>query len=165
MIGLPYSRHALPGLVLLLVLGAALPASLAASPVPGPAAPEEELRQVDAGRFAAMVAGDTAALKNVLGEDLTYTHSTGEVQDRQQFLNALSAGTLRYESMSPSEVRVRLYGATGVVTGRLDMKVVLEGSERALAVRYTAVYVRRDLRWQLVAWQSSSIAPAKRPAR
>jgi len=164
MIGLPYSRHALPGLALLLALGAALPASHAASPVSGPAA-QEKLRQVDAGRFAAMVAGDTAALKNVLGEDLTYTHSTGEVQDRQHFLDALSAGTLRYESMSSSEVRVRLYGATGVVTGRLDMKVVLEGSERALAVRYTAVYVRRDLRWQLVAWQSSSIAPAKRPAR
>ncbi|HEY8019963.1 MAG TPA: nuclear transport factor 2 family protein [Thermoanaerobaculia bacterium] len=165
MIGSPYSRYGLPGLVLLLAVGAALPASQTASPVPGPAAPEEDLRQVDAGRFAAMVAGDTAALKNVLGEDLTYTHSTGEVQDRQHFLDALSAGTLRYESMSPSEVRVRLYGSTGVVTGRLDMKVVLDGGERSLAVRYTAVYVRRDLRWQLVAWQSSSIAPAKRPAR
>jgi pimeloyl-ACP methyl ester carboxylesterase len=127
--------------------------------------PEEELRQLDAARFATMVAGDTARLKNVLGEDLSYTHSNGEVQDRSHFLDALSAGTLRYEAMAPSDVLVRIYGPTGVVTGRVDMKASFDGRENTIAARYTAVYVRRDLRWQLVAWQSSPLAAANQPAQ
>ena len=112
-----------------------------------------------------MVAGDTPALRSALGEDLSYTHSNGLVQDRAQFLAALVSGTLRYESMAPSDVRVRLYGPAGVVTGRLDMKVVLDGQENVIAARYTAVYVRRDGRWQLVAWQSSPLAAPARPPR
>lgn len=163
-----------PAVVLsLTLLATALPASAAKAAPPAnrqgtPAAsdstgaavratPEQELRSLDASRFATMVAGDTAALKNLLGEDLTYTHSTGVVQDRVHFLDALSSGSLRYESIAPSDVLVRLYGPAGVVTGRVDMKVVLDGNEKTIAARYTAVYVRRDLRWQLVAWQSSPL--------
>lgn len=124
------------------------------------------LREADAARFAAMVAGDVAALDKMLGPDLSYTHSNGLVQDRAAFLAALRQGTLRYESMTPSDVRVRLYEPAGIVTGRIDMKVSLDGKESQIAARYTAVYVRRDGRWQLVAWHSSPIAAAPgRPAR
>ncbi len=166
-------RSALLGLALAValslpaVLAAASPARAPQSPAvaPSPAAavatPEEDLRQLDSARFATMVAGDAAALKNVLGEDLSYTHSNGEVQDRAHFLDALSTGALRYESMAPSGVMVRIYGSTGVVTGRVDMKVAFDGRENTVAARYTAVYVRRDLRWQLVAWQSSPLAAAQ----
>jgi hypothetical protein len=126
----------------------------------------QELRGADAARFAAMVAGDAAVLETMLGPDLSYTHSNGLVQDRAEFLAALRKGTLRYESMTPSDVRVRLYEPAGVVTGRIDMKVVQGGKENQIAARYTAVYVRRDGRWQLVAWHSSPIAaPARRPTR
>lgn len=173
----PSPAAARPGRLALLGTGLALalilaPAALpAAPPTPPPAAAAgevaagaagQELRQVDAARFAAMVAGDTAALQNVLGEDLSYTHSNGQVQDRAQFLQALASGKLRYESMAPADVRVRFYGTTGVVTGRVDMKVALDGRESAIAARYTAVYVRRDRRWQLVAWHSSPLAQAAR---
>lgn len=155
---------AAPALALGLVLAAALPTA-ATDAADAAATSEQQLRLVDAARFASMVAGDTAALKDVLGEDLSYTHSNGQVQDRGQFLAALASGTLRYESMAPSDVRVRIYEPAGVVTGRLDMKVVLDGHESAIAARYTAVYVRRDRRWQLVAWQSSPLAAASRPTR
>src|SRR4029079_1343308 len=119
-----------------LAIALALGAAAAAQPAPAPAHPtpggdafagSQELRQADAARFAAMVAGDRAALERMLGSDLSYTHSNGLVQDRAQFLAALQKRTLRYESMAPSDVAVRLYGDTGVVTGRIDMKVVLDG--------------------------------------
>jgi hypothetical protein len=155
---------------LLSVLPALAPAQVPAHPqaprstFPGSG---QGLRDADAARFAAMVAGDTAALETMLGPDLSYTHSNGLVQDRAAFLAALRKGTLRYESMTPSDVRVRLYEPAGVVTGRIDMKVAQGGKENQIAARYTAVYVRRDGRWQLVAWHSSPIAaaPARRPAR
>jgi hypothetical protein len=169
-------RFALLGPALLLALALPALAAPAAPPqraqqpeagsgaVAAPAAaPEQELRQLDASRFASMVAGDAAALKNVLGEDLSYTHSNGLVQDRAHFLDALASGALRYEAMAPSDVLVRIYGPTGVVTGRVDMKVALDGRKSTIAARYTAVYVRRDLRWQLVAWQSSPLAAANPP--
>jgi hypothetical protein len=125
-----------------------------------------ELRDADAARFAAMVTGDLVTLERMLGPDLSYTHSNGLVQDRAEFLAALRKGSLRYESMAPSDVAVRLYGPAGVVTGRIDMKVALDGKENRIAARYTAVYVRRDGRWQLVAWHSSPIAaPAGPPPR
>jgi len=149
----------------LLAIAPSLPAQAQAPAHPTPGgttfAASQELKQADAARFAAMVGGDWAALERMLGPDLSYTHSNGIVQDRADFLAALKKGTLRYESMAPSDIAVRLYEPAGVVTGRIDMKVAIDGKENVIAARYTAVYVRRDGRWQLVAWHSSPLAAAR----
>lgn len=114
-------------------------------------------------RFAAMVAGDGAALAPLLADDLTYTHSNGRVETREQFLESIRSKALQYRSIEPADVVARVYGEAAVVTGRAAMKVLSNGQELAMAVRFTAVYVRRDRRdqrtagWLLAAWQTTRL--------
>jgi hypothetical protein len=59
----------------------------------------------------------------------------------------------------PSDVLVRLLGdRTAVITGRADVKVIAQGKENAVAMRFTSVWFRSDdPGWQMVAWQSTRL--------
>ena len=119
--------------------------------------PTADIRAADARRMAAMVAVDVPILESLLDEELSYTHSSGQVETRAQFLANLTAGTLRYQSMTPAEVSIRIYGDAAVATGRVEVAASMEGKDLSLVLRFTEVWVRRDGSWRLVAWQSTRL--------
>lgn len=116
------------------------------------------LASVVATHNAAMVARDIAALDTMLASDLTYTHPTGVVQTKTQLISALRSKTLIYESILPQSTLVRQYGETAVATGVARLNSRAQGMEVRTPVRFTEVYVRRDNRWQLVAYESTTLA-------
>jgi hypothetical protein len=110
-------------------------------------------------RFAAVVRADVATLGPWLAADLSYCHSTGRCQTRQEFLDDIGSGALRYRSIEVLEMQPRAVGDTVVLNGRIALEVDLQGQPNRLILVYTDVYVRRDGRWQLAAWHSTR-APA-----
>lgn len=122
--------------------------------------PEEEVRAADARRIAAVVDGNVGALSALLADDLTYTHTTGQVENKEQFLAGIASGKLDYQSIQPSEVQVRVYGNaanTAVMTGRAEMKVNAQGKDLAFAIRFTSVWVKGEGGWRMAAWQSTRL--------
>lgn len=120
--------------------------------------PVEAIKTVDRQRLDAMVKGDATLLERMLGEDLTYTHTTGAVDTKATFLASLRAGMLRYLEIQLDGVEVRIYAdAVAVVTGRVDLRVALDGKEAAFPARFTSVYAKRHDCWLLVAWQSTRL--------
>lgn len=117
----------------------------------------EEILAADARRFEAMIRVDQAALNGLLADDLTYTHSSGQLESKAQFLESLRAEKIRYLSAERSDVAVRLYGDTAVVTGRAQIKAVLGGQEAVLPLRFTEVWVKSGGAWKLTAWQSTRV--------
>jgi ketosteroid isomerase-like protein len=120
---------------------------------------EREIRELETQRFQAMERVDVATLNRILSDDLIYTHATGLQQTKAELIGVLGSGDLKYESINPSDVRVRIYGATAVVTGRASIKIKTGGGEQSFKICYLDVYVKQDGRWQMVAWQSSRFAP------
>lgn len=109
-------------------------------------------------RFAAMVAADAAALERLLAADLVYAHSTGLVQDRAQLKATIADGRTRYISITPAGREIVALGPeSAFVHGRGRFQVAAGDDRMDMQVRYLAVYVLRDGRWQLQAWQSSRI--------
>ena len=100
---------------------------------------------------------DYAALDRLLADDLTYTHSTAKLDTKATYLEPLVSGRTRYQSLEPSDVQVRVYGTTGVVTGILRSVALVAGKESRTDMRFTNVWVQRDGRWQMVAWQSTRL--------
>ena len=118
---------------------------------------EKQVREAQARRLEIMVQGDTAALAPLLTDDLVYTHATGQVETKAQFLESLSSGRLRYRAIAAPDAVVRIYGDTAVVTGRADIQATAGGRDVAFAARYLAVYVREGGAWRLVAWQNTRL--------
>ena len=120
----------------------------------------EEVKAVEQRRVQALTSRDYAALEKLLGDDLTYTHSNGRFETKAQLLESLRSGNLEYRLMQHSDVQVRSYGDTAVMTGRSRLKVISKAHHLEVPIRFTLVYVKRAGEWQLVAWQS---APLQNP--
>ena len=121
---------------------------------------ERDIMQCDDRRFKAMVRGDLTALRMVLSDQLTYTHSSGRHETKAQFLASLTMGQLSYKSIIPEARAVRVYSGVGLVTGAARMEITARGQDAHFRVRYLAVYVKAQDRWQMVAWQSTRVPEA-----
>jgi ketosteroid isomerase-like protein len=120
----------------------------------------EELQRAEHKRIEALVSSDVPRLEKLLGDDLTYTHSTGITESKAEFLHRIQSGELKYDSMqNENDVSVRLYNDTGVLTGTSRVRVRARGQVLNLHIRFTEVWVKRDHgSWQLAAWQATRIA-------
>jgi hypothetical protein len=114
---------------------------------------------VDSERADAQVRKDFATLDRTLGDDLTYIHASGLVQNKAEFLADLQSGKRTYTLIKNSDVNVRLLKGAAVVTARSEIHVVHEGKENDLSIRVTEVYALRKGHWQLIAYQSTRMTP------
>ncbi len=106
-------------------------------------------------RFATMVAADAEAMRRWFTEDLEYVHSTGRVVNREQMIDELQAGKLRYRVVTPSERHVTFMGADAAfVRGQARIEVAADAKPAEFQARYLAVYRREGGDWRLQAWQS-----------
>jgi ketosteroid isomerase-like protein len=119
---------------------------------------QETIRQiVDMERQAkeASLRRDAEFSLRTLAEDYVAITPLGQVTTKQETISARRSGQLRYESMNVTDMVVRLYGDTAVVTARADVKGHQLGEDFSGPYRYTRVWVRRNGRWQTVSYQAT----------
>ena len=118
---------------------------------------ESEVRLAQRQRFEAMMKQDVVALDTLLDDELDYIHTGGDLQSRSQFIDMIKKQTLVYESIAPSDVKVRVYNGLALSTGRSQMRVKSSAGVSSFGIRFTEVYVRRDGRWLLTAWEATRL--------
>jgi hypothetical protein len=116
-----------------------------------------EVLQTQARRFKAMTDNDISTLESILSDDLVYTHTTGKVETKAEFLSALKSHAVAYRSIEPIEATVRIYDNTAVITGAAAMKVSSGPRSFGFALRFLEVYEKSDGSWRLIAWQSTRV--------
>lgn len=111
---------------------------------------EQSLKQAILGR-------DIATLDRLLSDDVIFTNHLGQLISKEQDLDTYRAGNLIVEDFDASDINVRVYGTTAVVT--LLVKIRLKYKMQAIegAYRYTRVYLNQQERWQIVAAHSTAI--------
>ena len=90
-----------------------------------------------------------------LAEDYVAITPLGQVTTKQDTLAARKSGQLRYDTIDVTDMVVRLYGDTAVVTARADVKGHQLGEDFSGPYRYTRVWVRRSGHWQAVSYQAT----------
>lgn len=113
--------------------------------------------------FRGLLAHDTTTLSAVLAPDITLGFPAGNVMPRQDFLRYKQEGQLFYDSAEHQDLRIRVYLAVGVVTGRSTLTYRFKGTAGSERLAYTATYVRSNGEWRMVAWQSTIVPPPKTP--
>jgi hypothetical protein len=117
-----------------------------------------EVHLAERQRFEAMMSQDVAALDTLLDDELTYVDPGGDLRSRRQFIEMIKKQTLGYESIAPSQVRVRVYDGLALATGRSRVRVRNARGVSTFGIRFKEVYVRRGGRWLLTAWEATRLS-------
>ena len=124
---------------------------------------ENEVRVAESQRFEAMMRRDVVALDTLLDEELTYVPGKGSIQSRKEFLDGIKKRSTVYDSIAAHDVRVRVFHGLALATGRADQHVRNSKGASQFTVRFTEVYVRREGRWLLSAWEARRLVAAASP--
>ena len=107
-------------------------------------------------RCAAMLANDAAALDALIDPRLYFSHATGAVDDKPAYMAKMAAGRIAYQSIDWDEQQVIDLGDVALLTGRMTLKVKVEGADRQLDNRVFTSWVWND-GWRLIAFQSTPL--------
>lgn len=115
-----------------------------------------ELERIEQQLASSYKAGDCAAWGALLAPEWSVIHITGEVITRSAALDTCKAPRPAAMEFKIDDLSVRVYGDTGIVTGRTN--VTTGGANPvSITLRFTDVFVRRDGRWQVVASQATRL--------
>ncbi len=98
---------------------------------------------------------DAEFSQRTLAEDYVAITPLGQVTTKQDTVSARKNAQLRYDTIDVSDMVVRLYGDTAVVTARMDVKGHQLGEDFSGPYRYTRVWVRHTGHWQAVSYQAT----------
>ena len=154
----------LPCLVLALI-------TLRAADVPSKASATEgdklvaAVRAADAERVAATQVGDGPRLDAIFSDELRYAHSSGHVDTKASYMQALTSRSTVYETYDYKEQNF-LPVAPGVVlmTGRVLIKSRNGAGRNDLDLNFLAVWREEKGQWRFLAWQSCKNPPPVAPA-
>lgn len=121
-------------------------------------AAETDIEKAEKAWSTAVTGRDFAALDKIYANDLLYAHSTGNVENKQQYMDRLKSGKQRYEKINFEKLQVFPHGDTAVVHGILRMAGVSNGEPFNHHIMLMHVWVKKGAEWKLVAHQTTRIA-------
>jgi uncharacterized protein (TIGR02246 family) len=144
------------------VIGAAM--ALAVMSGPAFADVEDDRRAVaalDTAYQAAVERNDAEAMAAILHEDMILVLGNGAVHTGEDLLRAARTRRIVYEHQVEDEgtQTVRIYGDTALVTARLYIKAVQNGTPMEFRLWFSDTYVRTPEGWRYVFGQASTALP------
>lgn len=105
----------------------------------------------------AIVTNNVSEMDRLLADDYIGITSNGTIETKAQALAQRRAGTMQITKLDLSDIHVRVYGDTAVVTSVADLVGTNGASDISGKYRYTRVYNRRLGHWKIVSFEASRI--------
>jgi len=115
------------------------------------------LKKLETDRAAAAVKGDVATLEKQTSDDYTFINLYGQMSDKSQMVSNFKTGRTKITSNEVSDMKVRVYGNTAVITGKADVAGTMAGKDTKGQIMFTRVYVKKGGSWQSVAFQQTLV--------
>jgi ketosteroid isomerase-like protein len=117
-----------------------------------------ELRQLEAVWNHAQEQGDADALDAIWADDLEVAVPKMRVMTKPEALGFARSGRMKFEKYETSDLKIRVYGTSAVVTGRLQRTRSTNGQTIADDWRFTKTYIKQTGRWRVVSFHASDAA-------
>ncbi|MEA3121492.1 MAG: hypothetical protein QOH33_1047 [Paraburkholderia sp.] len=119
----------------------------------------EAIRVLERDRFRAMVDGDVPLLSELLSENVSFVHTSGRRETKQQFIDAICAGHRRYRQIEVQSQEILTVGKeTCVVTGSALFELEANNGALIYPIAYTSIQAQEDGRWRLIVWHATRCA-------
>ena len=98
----------------------------------------DEIKALEERRYRAMIAGDAAVLDELCSDDLIYTHSKGDHDDKRSYLHKVGSRYFTYLEITHLADRILVVDSVALVTGRMTARVSVAGTIVHIDNRYLA---------------------------
>jgi len=118
----------------------------------------ESVLDAERRRGEALVAKDLVALRELLAEDLSHSHTRGVTDTLESFLHFVEHD-IRYLDMQRDDLTVRLFGSVAIMTGNQTNRIEIRSASEPMTSRSCAlqIWIWRNGRWQMNAFQSTTL--------
>lgn len=105
----------------------------------------------------ALLDGKKESLEAIAHENLTYGHSSGLIEDKAAFVEALVTKKSDFTSITLSEQAIKVTGNTATVRHKLTGENVNNGTPGKINLAVLLVFVKEKGEWKLLARQAVKI--------
>lgn len=116
---------------------------------------EQTVLDLSKKKFGLMTRMSLDSLESILDDRLIFVHSNGWAENRQEFIQDIKSGKLRYQDIQVMEASARIYSNTAILIGKGKFKVLLDGNPLELTLSYTEVYIQKNGKWLLASRHSN----------
>ena len=109
---------------------------------------EKELEDLEYNLSDALVSKDETVFNKLIADDFTIA---GSSITKKSYIEIAKAPQLNFNSVEKSEMRIRIYGETAVITGRNNTSRKIENGESSSVFNFMDVWVKsKNGDWQCV---------------
>jgi ketosteroid isomerase-like protein len=121
-----------------------------------------ELTQIVRDFLANVPKGDRKVFDNFFADDVIYTRSAGVTVDKGEILKNIGVRAVNepQATFEADGFTVHPYGDAAVVNFRLVMHNITNGKPETVYFRNTGTFLKRNGKWQVVAWQATRVPEA-----
>jgi len=102
----------------------------------------------------AMINPENALFEELVMEELSYGHSSGKVQNKEEFVDDLINGSFDFQSISITDQTIDISGQTAIVRHILSAKAANNEIPVEIRIGIFLVYKNENNQWKLLARQA-----------
>lgn len=102
----------------------------------------------------ALINPENTLFEELVMDELSYGHSSGKVQNKEEFIDDLINGSFDFQAISISDQTIDIIGRTAIVRHILSAKAVKDETPVEIRLGVFLVYQNQNNRWKLLARQA-----------
>lgn len=115
---------------------------------------ERQVHTAVSALIKAMEDSDVAALSKLAANELSYGHSGGRVENKQEFLNAFKTGASDFVKINISDQNVSIVNKTAIVRHTLEAETNDNNQAGHVKLKVLTVWQKMNGGWKLIARQA-----------
>jgi ketosteroid isomerase-like protein len=119
---------------------------------------EADVKAAEQAWAKAATENDQAALEKILAPKLVYTHSTGLVEGKPEYMKAVDSFQ-KYKTIEFENLKINVYGNAAIVNAKARMVGTTRGTPFDNQLLIIHVWVKQGGKWQLAAHQTTRLNP------
>ena len=102
----------------------------------------------------AMISAEKPTLDRITASELSYGHSSGKIEDKAAFIEALTSGRSDFVTIELKDQTIQIIGSTAIVRHKLTAETFNDGVTGNVSLGILLIWQKQKNEWKLLARQA-----------
>ena len=108
-------------------------------------------------RLSALIHADLSTIERLYHRDMIHIHSSARIEDRNDFIESVKTGRVKFAFFGSSNTRTRIYEGVALITGNITTQVEVQGHPRTVRAIFSSTWIKDGDNWRFLSWQSTPV--------